>query len=137
MSEDNGSAANWVPGGDPGDGTHEIINAAIEVHRHLGPGLLECVYEICLCDELARNNIGFRRQVALPVEYKGRKLDADIRMDLLVNEQIVVELKCVERLLPVHQAQLMTYMRLSGKSTGLLLNFFTARLADGIKRMKI
>ena len=96
--------------------TGAIIGAAIEVHRHLGPGLLESAYEECLCHELHLHGIDFRRQVELPVEYKGLKLDCGYRLDLIVQEEVVVELKCVERVLSVHEAQLLTYMQLTGKS---------------------
>src|SRR5271168_2331566 len=95
--------------------TSPIIGAAIEVHRHLGPGLLESAYEECLSHELHLRGIDFRRQVDLPVESKGLKLDCGHRLDLIVHEEVVVELKCVERVLPVHEAQLLTYMMLTGK----------------------
>jgi GxxExxY protein len=114
--------------------TSPIIGAAIEVHRHLGPGLLESAYEECLCHELHLRGIGFRRQVDLPVEYKGLKLDCGYRLDLIVNEEVVVELKCVERVLPVHEAQLLTYMQLTGKGVGLLINFNVPVLTKGITR---
>jgi GxxExxY protein len=120
---------------DPNDCTNSVIASAIEVHRLLGPGLLESVYEACLCRELSERGISFRRQVALPVEYKGTKLDAGLRIDLLVAESLVVEIKSVETLAPVHEAQLLTYLKLSGIETGLLLNFNVVRLKDGIKRM--
>ena len=114
--------------------TGPIIGAAIEVHRHLGPGLLESAYEECLCHELHLRGIGFRRQVALPVEYKGIKLDCGYRLDLIVNEEVVVEIKCIERVLPVHEAQLLTYIRLAGKQVGLLINFNVPVLTRGITR---
>lgn len=114
--------------------TERIIGAAIEVHRHLGPGLLECAYQACLADELERLGIGFAGQVALPVEFKGRRLDCGYRMDLVVENAVVLELKCVDKVLPIHEAQLLTYLRLSGLTTGLLINFNVARLRDGIKR---
>ncbi|MGO9167742.1 MAG: GxxExxY protein [Candidatus Sulfotelmatobacter sp.] len=110
------------------------MGAAIEVHRHLGPGLLESAYEECLCHELHLRGIGFRRQVDLPVEYKGLKLDCGYRLDLIVNEEVVVELKCVERVLPVHEAQPLTYMQLTGKGVGLLINFNVPMLTKGITR---
>jgi GxxExxY protein len=115
--------------------TESVIGLAIEVHRALGPGLLESAYQECLCYELKTNGIAFGRQVALPVIYKAVKLDCGYRMDLVVNDQLVVELKTVEKILPIHEAQLLTYLRLSGIRTGLLLNFNTAVLKDGIKRM--
>jgi GxxExxY protein len=114
--------------------TAPIIGAAIEVHRHLGPGLLESAYEECLCHELHLRGIDFRRQVDLPVEYKGLKLDCGYRLDLIVHEEVVVELKCVERVLPVHEAQLLTYMMLTGKRVGLLINFNVPLLTKGITR---
>jgi GxxExxY protein len=109
--------------GDRDPRTGPIIGAAIEVHRHLGPGLLESAYEECLCHELYLRGIGCRRQVDLPVEYKGLKLDCGYRLDLIVNEEVIVELKCVEKVLPVHEAQLLTYMQLTGRRVGLLINF--------------
>ena len=115
--------------------TEKIIQAAIEVHRCLGPGLLESVYEECLCHELKRGNTIFERQRQLPISYKGVQLDAGYRLDLVVEKKVIVELKCVEKILPIHEAQLLTYMRLSGIHTGLILNFFTPLLKDGIKRM--
>jgi GxxExxY protein len=114
--------------------TEEIIGSAIEVHRVLGPGLLESAYEECLCHELNLRRISFRRQVDLPVEYKGVKLDCKYRMDLVVEDAVVVEVKAVERLLPVHEAQLLTYLRLSTRRVGLLLNFNVSVLRTGIVR---
>lgn len=115
--------------------TEEIIGAAIEVHRHLGPGLLESVYEDCLCHELHLRGMRFQRQVPLPLSYKGKILGHDLRMDLLVSDRVVVELKAAERLLPIHSAQLLTYLRLSGRRVGLLLNFNVPALKDGVRRM--
>lgn len=115
--------------------TESIIGAAIEVHRHLGPGLLRSAYEECLCEELSLRNIPFKRQVALPVIYKSRKLDAGYRIDLLVNDEVVVELKVVEAILPIHEAQTLTYMRLGGWQIGLILNFNVTVLKNGIKRL--
>jgi GxxExxY protein len=114
--------------------TDPVIGAAIEVHRHLGPGLLESAYEECLCHELHLRGINFRRQVDLPVEYKRLKLNCGYRLDLIVNDEVVVELKCVERVLPVHEAQLLTYMLLTGKRVGLLINFNVPLLTKGITR---
>ena len=111
--------------------TEQIIGAAIEVHRSLGPGLLESAYEECLCHVLTIRNIPFRRQVSLPVEYKGVKLDCGYRIDLLVDDAVIVELKCVEKLHPVHDAQLLTYMKLTGKTVGLIFNFYTDVLTRG------
>jgi GxxExxY protein len=114
--------------------SHEIIGAAIEVHRCLGPGLLESTYKICLCQELRLRGVQFRAEIDLPVNYKGILLDCGYRMDVIVEEAIVLELKAVERLLPVHEAQLMTYLRLSGFRVGLLINFNVPVLKDGLKR---
>jgi len=115
--------------------TESIIGAAIEVHRHLGAGLLESAYEECLCEELTLRKIPFKRQVALPVMYKSRKLDIGYRIDLLVNDEVVVELKTVESILPIHEAQTLTYMRLGGWQVGLILNFNVVVLKNGIKRL--
>jgi GxxExxY protein len=115
--------------------TGGIIASAIEVHRHLGPGLLESVYEECLCHELNLRGIRFNRQTPLPVEYKGCKLDCGYRMDIVVNNAVVVELKCVDKILPVHEAQLLTYLRLSKCKVGLIINFYTEVLKNGIKRL--
>jgi GxxExxY protein len=112
-----------------------VLDAAFEVHRRLGPGLLESVYEVCLCHELAKRRISFQSQVSLPVLYDSIRLDAGLRLDLLVEDQLVVELKAVEKLIPLHEAQLLTYLKLSGKRLGLLLNFNTALLKDGVKRV--
>ena len=115
--------------------SNKIIQSAIEVHRHLGPGLLESAYEECLCYELSKMGLSFKRQQSLPVEYKGIKLDCGYRLDLVVEEKVIVEVKSVEKLLPIHQAQLLTYLRLSELKLGLLINFNSALLKDGIKRM--
>lgn len=111
-----------------------IIGAAIEVHRALGPGLLESAYERCLAQELALRHVKVRRQVALPVEYKGLHLDCSYRLDMVVENRIVVELKCADALLPIHEAQLLTYLRLSGHRIGLLINFHVPVLKQGIVR---
>lgn len=108
--------------------TESIIGAAIDVHRELGPGLLESAYEECLCHELHLRGLRFQRQVELPVTYKGLKLDCGYKLDIVVEEQIVLELKSIEQILPIHQAQLLTYLRLSGKRLGLLINFNVAVL---------
>jgi GxxExxY protein len=115
--------------------TELIIGAAIEVHRATGPGLMESVYEECLCYELSQRGLAFRRQVELPVAYKGIKLNCGLRMDLVVADAIVLELKTVDQLLPVHSAQLLTYLKLSGKKVGLLINFNEPVLAKGLKRI--
>ena len=114
--------------------THEIVGAAIEVHRHLGPGLLESSYRECLCHELRLRRIKFRRECGLPLEYKGIRLDCGYRVDIVIQDQIAVELKCVQALLPVHEAQLLTYLRLGGWKVGLLINFNVPVLKDGIRR---
>ena len=116
------------------DLTEAIIGAAIEVHRILGPGLLESAYEECLCHELTLRGLHFRRQVPLPVEYKGVHLDCGYRMDVLVESAVVLELKCEQRTTALDEAQLLTYLRLSGKHVGLLINFHVPALKDGIKR---
>ena len=115
--------------------TGSIIGAAIEVHRHLGPGLLESAYEECLCHELHLRGLDFRRQVDLPVLYKGLKLDCGYKLDLIVQETVILELKVTERLHPIHEAQLLTYLRMTGKPVGLLINFNVALLTQGIIRM--
>jgi GxxExxY protein len=116
------------------DLTESIIGAAIDVHRELGPGLLESAYEECLCHELRLRGLNFQREVELPVMYKGLKLDCGYRLDVVVEEQVVLELKSIEQILPIHQAQLLTYLRLSGKKIGLLMNFDVAVLKNGIVR---
>jgi len=115
--------------------THEIIGAAIEVHRHLGPGMLESVYHECLCYELVQRELPFRREPPLPVVYKDVRLALGFRPDLIVAESVIVELKCVEKLLPVHDAQVLTYLRLTGIRTGLLMNFQSQPLISGIRRL--
>ena len=115
--------------------TQQVIGAAIEVHRALGPGLLESAYEECLCRELGLRDIPFQRQVPLPIAYKGVTLECGYRMDLVVPERLVIEIKTVEKILSVHEAQLLTYLKLSGIKTGLLINFHTAMIKDGIRRM--
>jgi len=115
--------------------TGKIIQCAIEVHRGLGPGLLESAYEECLCYELKQAGLTFARQVPLPVVYKEVKLDCGYRQDVVVEGKVLLELKTVEALLPIHEAQLLTYLKLSGIKKGLLMNFNVAVLKDGIKRM--
>ena len=115
--------------------TREIIGAAIEVRRELGPGLLESAYEQCLCHELSLRGLKFQRQVELPVVYKGIRLDCGFRMDLVVEGIVVVELKNVDTLLPIHQAQMLTYLKLYHRQVGLLLNFNVPVLKDGLKRI--
>lgn len=115
--------------------TEAIIGAAIEVHRSLGPGLLESAYLATLLHELSLKGLRCRTEVPVPVVYKGVKLECGYRMDLLVEDEVVVELKAVEQLLPVHQAQVITYLKLAGKAVGLLLNFNAVLLKDGIRRV--
>jgi GxxExxY protein len=115
--------------------TEEIIGAAIEVHRELGPGLLESAYEICLAHELAARGLRVERQVPLPVRYKGVELDCGYRLDLVVEGAVIIELKAVKGFEPIHTAQLLTYLRLSDQRVGLLLNFNVALLKQGIKRV--
>ena len=114
--------------------TDGVIGAAIEVHRALGLGLLESAYVQCLCHELHLRNLPFRRELSLPVSYKGLKLDCGYRVDMLVADAVLVEVKAVERLGPVHEAQLLTYLRLGGWKIGLLVNFNVPVLRDGIVR---
>ena len=111
--------------------TEVVIGAAIEVHKELGPGLLESAYDECLCYELAHRGVSFRRQVPVPVRYKEVLLDCGYRIDVLVEDALVLELKAIERILPVHQAQLLTYLRLLEKKVGLLFNFHVAVLTRG------
>jgi len=115
--------------------TEKIIGLGIDVHRELGPGLLESAYEECLAYELEIAGVPFERQVPLPVVYKNVKLEIGYRMDLVVNNSVVIELKTVEKILPIHQAQLLTYLRLAKIKKGLLMNFNAAVLKDGIKRV--
>jgi GxxExxY protein len=114
--------------------THRIIGACIEVHKALGPGLVESIYEVCLCRELELSDLPFRRQVPLPIEYKGVRTDAGYRLDLIVDERVIVELKSVEMLLPVHEAQIITYLKVTGLPAGLLVNFNTTAVARGVRR---
>jgi GxxExxY protein len=114
--------------------THQIIKCAIEVHRNLGPGLMESVYEICLYKELRQGGLQINRQIILPVIYKGEQLEKDFIIDQLIENEIILELKSVEGLLPVHEAQLLTCLKLSGNKIGLLINFNVMVLKDGIRR---
>ena len=115
--------------------TDRVIGLAIEVHRHLGSGLLESAYEECLCYELATHDIEFARQVALPVVYKGMALECGYRMDLVISRCLVIEIKAIDRLIPIHDAQLLTYLRLGGYRIGLLMNFHAILLKDGLRRL--
>jgi GxxExxY protein len=114
--------------------SNRVIGCAIEVHRHLAPGLLESAYEKCLVHELSRNGIAFQVQLGLPVQYKDVRLDCGYRIDILVEHQLIVELKSVEEIKGIHEAQLLTYMKLAGMKIGLLMNFNVTKLKDGIKR---
>lgn len=115
--------------------TGTIVSAAMKVHSVLGPGLLESVYQGCLAYELRGRGLQVASQVGLPVVYEGSKIELGFRIDLVVENAVIIEVKCVEYVHPVHQAQLLTYMRLSGIHVGLLINFYVAHLRDGIKRM--
>lgn len=112
-----------------------IVDAAMKVHSILGPGLLENAYEACLEHELKKRGSRVERQVALPVVYDGVRIDVGYRLDLLVEDAVIVELKAVEKIAPIHEAQLLSYLKLSGKKVGLLINFNVLHLKDGIKRM--
>lgn len=112
-----------------------IIGCAIEVHKQLGPGLLESAYEACLCHELTAKKIDVKRQELLPINYKGEYVDTGYRIDILVDEHVIVELKTVDAVLPIHRAQLMTYLKLSDKWLGLLINFNVKLLKQGIERI--
>lgn len=114
--------------------TSQIIESAIEVHKELGPGLLESVYEVCLVSAMRERGLYVQKQVNLPVHYKGQELDKDFIIDVLVNDLIVLELKSVEVILPIHEAQLVTYLKLSDKKLGLLINFNVVLLKEGIRR---
>ena len=120
---------------DINDLTGQVIGAAIEVHKVLGPGLLESTYESCLCVELEKRNIPYERQKEIPIDYKGTTVDCGFRSDLLVDGMLIVELKARDSLLPIHEAQLLTYLKLSKIKVGLLINFNVLVLKDGIKRL--
>ena len=117
------------------DLTGKIIGAAIEVHRALGPGLLESAYHACLAHELSLRGLSFQHEKPVPVEYKGVGLDCGYRLDFLVGDKVVVELKAVDAIHPVHEAQILTYLKLTGCRVGLIINFNVPVLKDGIKRM--
>jgi len=114
--------------------TEMIIGAAIMVHRQLGSGLLESVYEVCLAHEISECGLKVKRQVDVPIRYNNCELDCGFRIDLLINDEVIVELKVVEKVLPVHEAQLMTYLKLANKRVGLLINFNVVKLTNGIMR---
>jgi GxxExxY protein len=115
--------------------SRSVVDAALRVHKALGPGLLESVYEACLQHELAQRDIGAARQRSLPIVYDGLTLEGGLRLDLLVAERFIVEVKAVDALQPIHKAQLLTYLRLSGLRLGLLINFNVVRLKDGLQRV--
>jgi len=115
--------------------THEVISAAIEVHKSLGPGLLESAYEECLCRELGLREIPYERQKELPIEYKGVRLDCAYRLDIVVANSLILELKACDKLERIHEAQLLTYLKLTGMKLGLLINFNVPVLKDGIRRI--
>lgn len=115
--------------------TKKIIGAAIEVHRNLGPGLLESTYEICLFYELEQMGLCVERQVELPIKYKNVYLEAGYRIDLIVENEVIIEMKSVKELLPVHTAQIITYLKIANKTKGLLMNFNETKLIDGVKRI--
>lgn len=117
--------------------TRAVIGAAIEVHKALGPGLLESAYEACLAYELQARGVAHRTQVELPIVYRGRPIGCVYRLDFLIDNRLIVELKAVEKLLPIHEAHLLTYLRLSRTKTGLLMNFNTPFLKNGIKRLSL
>jgi len=120
---------------EPNKITEMIIGAAIEVHRHLGPGLFESTYQECLAQEMTLLGLNFEKEKPLPLEYKGTKLDYVYRLDFLVEETVIVEMKTVEAILPIHESQLLTYLKLSGCKIGLLINFNVPLLKNGIKRI--
>jgi GxxExxY protein len=119
------------------DGSAEVIGALIRVHRALGPGLLESAYEACVCRELELSDIPFRRQVRLPIVYRGLRIDCAYQMDVVVDDHILVELKSVETLLPIHAAQTLTYMKLAQLPIGLLINFNVPSLRTGLRRFSL
>jgi GxxExxY protein len=117
--------------------TKKVIGCAIEVHKNLGPGLLESTYESCLIYELQQTGLSTKSQIKLPINYKNTTIDAGYRLDILIPKQLIIEIKTVEKLLPIHTAQLITYLKLSGIKTGLLINFNQVKLIEGIKRISV
>ena len=117
------------------DLTGDVIGAAIEVHKALGPGLLESTYEQCFCIELGLRSLAYERQKEIPITYKGVNLDCAYRLDIVISNQLIVELKACEEIQPIHEAQLLTYLKLSGIKVGLLINFNVPVLKEGIKRL--
>ena len=110
--------------------SYKIVGCAIEVHKHLGPGLLESIYETCLIDELTSSGFKVERQFPVPIQYKGKELGSNLILDLLVNDLIIIELKAVEQLIPVYKAQLLLYLKLTGKPKGLLINFHSENITE-------
>jgi GxxExxY protein len=131
MEQEGGKAGRF------GDGSEIVIGACIEVHRHLGPGLLESAYELCLAHELELRGLRVERQRPVPLRYKGISLDCGYRLDLVVDDALVVEIKAVDRLQPIHQAQLLTYLRLTQLRVGLLVNFHSAVLKNDLRRLTL
>jgi GxxExxY protein len=131
MQQEGGKAGRFF------DCSEQVIGACIEVHRHLGPGLLESAYERCLAIELASLGLEFERQRRVPVTYKGLRLDYGYRLDFLVDKKLVLEIKATEQLLPVHEAQLLTYLRLTGHPTGILVNFGAETISRGLRRLTL
>ncbi|ETJ48427.1 GxxExxY protein [Pseudoalteromonas sp. Angola-30] len=117
--------------------TQKVIGCAIEVHKNLGPGLLESSYESCLIYELQQTGLSTKSQIKLPIKYKNTTIDAGYRLDILIPKQLIIEIKTVDKLLPIHTAQLITYLKLSGIKTGLLINFNQVKLIEGIKRISV
>ena len=117
--------------------TKNVIGCAIEVHKNLGPGLLESTYESCLVYELQQTGLSIKSQIKLPINYKNTTIDAGYRLDILIPKQLIIEIKTVDKLLPIHTAQLITYLKLSGIKTGLLINFNQVKLIEGIKRISV
>jgi GxxExxY protein len=115
--------------------THDIVGAAIEVHRRLGPGLLESAYETCLCKELSLRGISFQRQVPLPISYRGLELDCGYKLDIVINQSVIIEVKAISKVLPVHRAQVLTYLKLTNLRLGLLINFNVEVLRSGLYRI--
>lgn len=115
--------------------SHRVIGCAIEVHRHLGPGLLESAYQQCLSKEFVLQGITFKKEYVLPIEYKGERIESGYRLDFLLENHLVVEVKAIDAIAAIHEAQLLSYLRLGGWSVGLIINFHSAILVDGIKRM--
>lgn len=118
-----------------GELTRKIIASALQVHRNLGPGLLESTYRTCLARELESSGLDFRQEVSIPIDYKGVDISGAYRADVIVENSVLLELKAVDRLLPIHEAQILTYLKLSGLSVGLLMNFNVTRLRLGIRRL--